>query len=157
MRHYYLDRIVELELGSRAVGLKAVALNDDALHEHFPGNPVLPGIHVLEGMAQTAGVLLTRTLRYQYVALMVSVDRARFSSFARPGDVVRMTAEIETLDAASARVRGTATVDDRLVATVRITFRLIEPERLIAGEYREQWQRMVSVWCGEYLEMEDDA
>lgn len=156
MRHYYLDRLVELEPGSRAVGLKAVALNDDALEEHFPGNPVLPGIHILEGVAQTAGVLLTRTLRYQYVALMVSVDRARFSSFARPGDVVRMTVEIEALDAASARVRGTAMVGDRLVATVRITFRLIKPERLIAAEYREQWQRMVSVWCGEYLEIEDD-
>lgn len=154
MRHYYLDRIVELEPGSRAVGLKAVALNDDAFEEHFPGNPVLPGIHILEGLAQTAGVLLTRTLHDQYVALMVSVDRARFSSFARPGDVVRLTAEIEELNDANARVRGTATVDDRLVAKVRITFRLVDPEELIAPEYRGQWRRMVSVWCGNYLDID---
>ena len=110
MRHYYLDRIVELERGSRAVGLKTVALNDDAFHEHFPGNPVLPGIYILEGMAQTGGVLLTRTLEDRYVALMVSIDRARFSSFARPGDVVRMAVEIESLHEPNARVLGTAPV-----------------------------------------------
>lgn len=157
MRHYYLDRIIELVPGSRAVGLKTVALSDDAFTEHFPGNPVLPGIHLLEGMAQTGGVLLTRTLEDRYVALMVSIDRARFSSFARPGDVVRLAVEIEALHEADAQVLGTATVAERLVATARIRFRLVEPDRLVAPEYHAQWRRMVAVWCGDYLDLAPDG
>lgn len=157
MRHFYVDRIVELEPGTRAVGVKGVTLSEEALHDHFPGNPVLPGIHVLEGLAQTAGILLTRTTNDRYVALMVSIDRARFSSFARPGDTVRMTVEIESLNQETARIHGTAMVEDRLVAKTQLTFRLVEPDSLIAPEFRALWQRMVSVWCGDYRDIERDG
>ena len=104
MRHFWVDRITELELGVRAVGLKTVSLSEDVLHDHFPGNPVFPGVLLLEGMAQTAGVLLADSSGGTKVAIMVSLDRARFSAFARPGDVVRFAVEIDSQNDDGARV-----------------------------------------------------
>ena len=152
MRHYYLDRILELVPGVRAVGVKGVSLGDDTFADHFPGNPVLPGVHLLEGLAQLAGVLLTRTLGGERVALMASVDRARFSAFARPGDAVQLVVEIEHLSEDAARVRGEARVGDRQIAQARITFALLPVGALIPPEYQHFWRRMIATWCGEYPE-----
>jgi 3-hydroxyacyl-[acyl-carrier-protein] dehydratase len=152
MRHYYLDRILELDPGVRAVGVKSVSLSDDTFSDHFPGNPVLPGVHLLEGLAQLAGVLLTRTLGGERVALMASVDRARFSSFARPGDAVQLVVEIEHLGEDAARVRGMARVGERQIAQARISFALLPVGALIPPEYQHFWRRMIATWCGEYPE-----
>jgi 3-hydroxyacyl-[acyl-carrier-protein] dehydratase len=150
VRHYHLDRVITLERGVRALGVRSVALSDDALAEHFPGNPVLPGIYVLEGLAQTAGVLLWETTDHARIAVMTSVDRARFAGFARPGDVVRFAVEIESLDADAARVRGTATVADRPVTTASITFSLQQPDRVIPPVLQPFWRQAVDVWLGRY-------
>ncbi len=116
MRHFHLDRIESIEVGVRAVGLRAVALSDDVFTEHFPGNPVLPGVYVLEGLAQTAGVLLWESAGRARLAVLVSVDRARFTSFARPGEVVRLAVDIDSQDERAARVRGVASVGERQIA-----------------------------------------
>jgi len=152
MRHYYLDRIVELEPGRRAVGLKAVALSDDAFQEHFPGNPVLPGIHLIEGLAQTAGALL-QTTSGGLMALMVSIERVRFLAFARPGDQLRLEVTIEAYEEGkAARIRGDARAGEKLLASARLGFQLIPPEKMIAPEYLPFWQRSFAVWRGEYFE-----
>jgi 3-hydroxyacyl-[acyl-carrier-protein] dehydratase len=156
MRHYWLDRILELEPGARAVGIKGVALADDAFTEHFPGNPVLPGIYVLEGLAQTAGVLLDRTTDGRRIAVMASIERARFVGFARPGDQVRLAIEVESLQEDAARVMGSATADGRAVASARFTFTLVEPERLIPAVYHPFWRQAMAVWRGEYLCVKND-
>ncbi len=155
MRHCHLDRVITLERGVRAVGVRGVALSDDAFNEHFPGNPVLPGVYVLEGLAQTAGVLLWETTDHSRIALMTSVDRARFAGFARPGDVVRLAVEIESLDPDAARVRGTATVGDRTVTTARFTFSLQQPDRLIPPLLQPFWRLAAEVWLGRYPETAD--
>lgn len=147
MRHYHVDRIVTLERGQRAVGVRSVALSDDVFNEHFPGNPVLPGIYVIEGLAQTAGILLWETTDRQRVALMTTVDRARFSSFARPGDLVQLAVEVEALEDRAAIVRGEATVGDRRISTARLTFSLQDPERLIPPPFQPFWHHIMSVWC----------
>lgn len=155
MRHYWVDRIVELVPGERARGVKSVALSEDVFDEHFPGNPVMPGIYLLEGLAQTAGLLLTRTTEGRRLALMASIDRARFSAFARPGDRVHLDVEIESLHEDAAQVRGSATVDGRSIASARFTFRLLPPERLIPPAYRDLWEQALRVWHGEYLDGSD--
>jgi 3-hydroxyacyl-[acyl-carrier-protein] dehydratase len=150
MRHFHLDRILLLERGKRAVGVRAVALGDDALATHFPGNPVLPGVYLLEGLAQTAGVLLWESSEHSRIAIMVSIDRARFPSFARPGDVVRLAVDIESSDERAARVRAVATVDDRSVAMAGITFSLQEADRVVPPLLRPHWDQGVDVWMGRY-------
>ncbi len=156
MRHYWLDRIVELEPGVRAIGVKSVALAEETFNEHFPGNPVLPGIYLLEGLAQTAGVLLDRTTDGQRIAVMVSLERARFVGFARPGDQVRLAVEVESLDESAAWVVGSATKDGRAIASARFTFSLVEPDRLIPPMYQAFWRQAMAVWRGEYLRLKDD-
>jgi len=150
VRHYHLDRILSLEPGTCATGVRSVALSDDVFTEHFPGNPVLPGVYVLEGLAQTAGVLLWESTQHTRIAVMVSVDRARFTSFARPGDSVRFSVEVDSLDQQVARVRGTATVGDRQVAAAALTFSLQEIGRVIAPLYQPHWDQVVDTWLGHY-------
>jgi 3-hydroxyacyl-[acyl-carrier-protein] dehydratase len=155
MRHYCLDRIVNLEPGVRATGLKAVALAEDVFEAHFPGNPVLPGVYLLEGLAQTAGVLIEQTVEGRQVALLATVERARFQAFARPGDQVRLEVELESLEAGIARVRATATVGDTTVASARLTFKLVSPDRLIPPVYQPFWRQTVNTWLGHYTELGD--
>ena len=154
MRHFWLDRIVHIEPGVRATGIKAVALAEQEFDAHFPGNPVLPGVYLLEGLAQTAGVLIEQSVEGRLLALLVSLERARFSSFARPGDQVRLEAEIESLDDHVARVRATALVGDRTIASTRMTFKLVPPDQLIPSVYQPFWRQMIDTWLGRYLEVE---
>jgi 3-hydroxyacyl-[acyl-carrier-protein] dehydratase len=150
MRHFHLDRIQLLERGVRAVGVRAVALSDDAFTEHFPGNPVLPGVYLLEGLAQTAGLLLWETTARARIAVMVSVDRARFTAFARPGDVVTLSVEIDSHDERAARVRGVAAVGERQVAAAALTFSMQEPARVIPPLFQPFWEHAADVWLGRY-------
>jgi 3-hydroxyacyl-[acyl-carrier-protein] dehydratase len=150
MRHFHLDRIESLEPGVRAVGLRAVALSDDVFTEHFPGNPVLPGVYVLEGLAQTAGQLLWESAARSRIAVLVSVDRARFTSFARPGEVVRLSVEIDSQDERAARVRGVATVGERQVAAAALTFSMQELNRMIPPIYQPYWERAAEVLAGRF-------
>jgi 3-hydroxyacyl-[acyl-carrier-protein] dehydratase len=150
MRHYHLDRITSLESGVRATGVRAVSLSDDVFTEHFPGNPVLPGVYLLEGLAQTAGVLLWESSRHARIAVMVSVDRARFPAFARPGDSVQFEVEIESLEEQVARVRAAATVGERQVAAAALTFSMQHVDRVIPPAYRMYWEQVVAIWLGRY-------
>jgi 3-hydroxyacyl-[acyl-carrier-protein] dehydratase len=154
VRHFWLDRIIELELGVRATGIKGVALAEPEFDAHFPGNPVLPGIYLLEGLAQTAGVLIDRTVEGRRLAVLVSVDRARFLAFARPGDQVRLEAELESLEEGMARARVTGLVDGRPIASARLVFKLVEPGRLIPEVYQPFWRQMIETWLGHYPEMD---
>jgi 3-hydroxymyristoyl/3-hydroxydecanoyl-(acyl carrier protein) dehydratase len=154
VRHFWLDRIVHLEPGIRATGLKAVALAEDEFDAHFPGNPVLPGVYLLEGLAQTAGVLIHRSTGSRLIAVMVSIERARFPGFARPGDQVRLEVELELLEATAARARGTAMVGDRTTASARFTFTLVHPDRLMPETYQPHWRQMMETWLGHYRELD---
>lgn len=156
MRHFWLDRIVLLEPGVRATGLKAVALAEQHFDAHFPGNPVLPGVCLLEGLAQTAGVLIHQSIGGRLLAVLASIERARFPSFARPGDQVRLEAELEALDGEVARARGTAAVEGRTLASARFTFTLVPPDRLIPEVYQPFWRQMIETWLGRYPELADD-
>ncbi len=155
MRHYWLDRITHLEPGVRASGVKAVALAEDEFEAHFPGNPVLPGVYLLEGLAQTAGVLLHRSDPAHRIALMATVDRARFTGFARPGDVVVLQVEIESLEADIARVRGTALLGERVIASARVTFKLVVADQLIPAMYEPLWRQTMETWLGHFPEIAD--
>ena len=150
MRHYWFDRILELEPGVRAAGVKSVALSEDYFTEHFPGNPIYPGVYIVEGLAQTAGLLLHESTAREKVALLVSVDRARFVSLARPGDSLRLEVAIERIEGDTARVVGDARVGERRVAAARLTFRLWPLEEVIAEEFLPFWRGTYARWRGEF-------
>ncbi|MDQ2765526.1 MAG: beta-hydroxyacyl-ACP dehydratase [Gemmatimonadota bacterium] len=150
MHHAHVDRIVSVEPGRCARALKCVSLRDEALGEHFPGNPVLPGVFLLEALAQTAGVLLWKSTGEHRLAVMASVDRARFVSFARPGDSLQLDVEIEEQTENNARIRGRASRDGADIAVARMTFWLVEPETLIAPLYAPAYRQMIATWLGEY-------
>lgn len=150
MHHAHVDRILRIEPGHCATAIKCVSLRDEALGDHFPGNPVLPGVFLLEGIAQTAGVLLWKSTNEQRLAVMASIDRARFLYFARPGETIQLDVEIETLTAHHARILGRASRGDAEIARTRITFRLVEPRALISQLHFPAFQQMMATWLGEF-------
>ena len=123
MRWIWIDRIVELEKGVRCVALKNVSLAEDVLHDHFPqaaladgstrpAMPILPNTLVIEGMAQTAGILVGHARDFKEKVILAKIGRAQFSAAARPGFTLRYTALIERLDPAGAATRGTVELLD---------------------------------------------
>ena len=114
-----VDRILEIEEGKRVVGIKNVTINEPFFVGHFPGYPIMPGVLILEALAQVGGILLMRTLgatAVQKVMLFTGIDRARFRRPVVPGDQVRLEVEMLQLRRQVCRMRGHATVDGKLVA-----------------------------------------
>jgi beta-hydroxyacyl-ACP dehydratase FabZ len=124
-----VDRIVEIEEGKRVVGIKNVTINEPFFVGHFPGYPIMPGVLILEAMAQVGGILLLRTLGVQgskRVIFFTSIDGARFRRPVVPGDQLRFEIELLQLRRQVCRMRGQATVDGKLVAEAEMGCMVVE-------------------------------
>jgi beta-hydroxyacyl-ACP dehydratase FabZ len=112
-----VDRIEELE-AERVVGIKNVTVNEPFFAGHFPDYPVMPGVLIIEAMAQVAGVMVLSGIpdRKNKLVLLAGVDGAKFRKPVRPGDQLRMEMKILRSKASIAKVSGTATVDGMVVA-----------------------------------------
>ena len=117
-----VDRIIELDPGKRVVGLKNVSMNEPFFVGHFPDFPVMPGVLIVEAMAQVAGVLVLSKIedRANYVVLLVSVDGAKFRRPVRPGDQLRIEMKVIKLKSVVAKLYGTATVNGVVVAEAEV-------------------------------------
>jgi len=122
MRWFWIDRFVEFVPGSRAKAVKNVTLAEEHLHDHFPGFPVMPGSLMLEGMAQTGGILLGQTSGFNEVVILAKVPKVTFHSWARPGDTLTYTATLLDARPEGGVVECTAHVGERLVAEAEIVF-----------------------------------
>ncbi|HEX9163751.1 MAG TPA: 3-hydroxyacyl-ACP dehydratase FabZ [Thermoanaerobaculia bacterium] len=113
-----VDRIIEIDDGKRIVGLKNVTANEQFFQGHFPGAPVMPGVLIVEAMAQCGAVLFLRDIpeRDTKLFLFGGVDKARFRKPVFPGDQLRLECEVIQRRANTVRLRGTATVDGSVVA-----------------------------------------
>ena len=121
-----VDRIVELEPGSRAVGLKNVSVNEPFFAGHFPGYPVMPGVLIVEALAQVGAVaLLTTDAGAGKLALFAGIDKVRFKRQVRPGDVLRLEVQIGQIRRGIGIGTGTATVDGELACRGEIMFALV--------------------------------
>jgi beta-hydroxyacyl-ACP dehydratase FabZ len=119
-----VDRILELELGRRVVGLKNVTINEPFFAGHFPGHPIMPGVLQIEAMAQVGGVLLMRSLSMsgeKKIMYFTGIDRARFRHPVVPGDQVRFEVEVLQLRRQVCRMRGEAYVDGKLVTEAELS------------------------------------
>ena len=122
-----VDRIVEMD-EERIVGIKNVTFNEPCFPGHFPDFPVLPGVLIVEAMAQTGGVLVLKSIadRANKLVLLVAVENARFRKPVLPGDTLRMEMTILKRKASVAKLAGRATVDGQLVAELEVMCKLTE-------------------------------
>ena len=112
-----VDRILDVS-DKRIVGLKNVSLNEPFFQGHFPGNPIMPGVLIVEAMAQCGGVLALRAIedRERKVVLFTSIDDCRFRVQVTPGDQLRLELEILRQRGSVIKMQGEAYVGDRLAA-----------------------------------------
>ena len=126
MRWIWIDRFEEFESGVRAVAVKNVSLAEDHLHDHFPGYPIMPHSLMVEGMAQTAGVLVGEARNFAEKVILAKIKRAVFHSVVKPGETIHHEARIEQLTDQGASTTGRITVGDTLVGEVDIFFSHID-------------------------------
>ena len=112
MRWIWIDRILELEKGRRCVAIKNVSLAEEVLHDHFPARgdrpalPVMPNTLIIEGMAQTAGILVGHANDFQEKVILAKIGKAKFTAAATPGHSLRFNAILERLGTQGASTTG---------------------------------------------------
>ena len=114
-----IDRVIDMEPGLRATGIKNVTINEPFFQGHFPGHPVMPGVLIIEAMAQTAAVVVVTTLareRDGSVVYFMSIDQARFRKPVLPGDTMYLHVEKQRSRGNVWKFTGLAKVNDVLVA-----------------------------------------
>ena len=131
-----VDRIVELE-AERIVGIKNVTANEPFFTGHFPDFPVMPGVLIVEAMAQVAGVLVLKSIpdRHSKLVLLAAVESAKFRRPVLPGDQLRMEMVVIKRKASVAKMRGEAKVDGVVVAEAEMMCKLAnKPEPDLDGK-----------------------
>ena len=122
MRWFWIDRFEEFESGSYAKAIKNVSLAEEHLHDHYPGFAVMPGSLMLEGMAQTGGILLGEKNNFEHIVILAKVPKLTFHSWVVPGDTLTYTAHLRDARDEGGTTDVTAHVGDRLVAEAEIMF-----------------------------------
>lgn len=122
MRWIWIDAFTEFESGRRAKAVKNVTLAEDHLHDHFPGYPVFPPSLMIEGMAQTAGILVGEAGQFREKVILAKVRSAEFSEYCVPGDVIAYEAEIESFDTAAAGIVGVVYRNGRRIGNISLLF-----------------------------------
>jgi len=124
-----VDRIVELKGTQRAVGIKNITINEPFFQGHYPGNPIMPGVLIIEALAQMGGILLSQELEHKgQVAVLLSLDRVKFRRAVRPGDQLLLEVETIKVRSSTGHIRGRARVAGELAAEAEIRFILKDAE-----------------------------
>jgi beta-hydroxyacyl-ACP dehydratase FabZ len=123
-----VDRIVEIEDDKRIVGLKNVTINEPFFQGHFPGAPVMPGVLIIECMAQVAGVMIYRNMpdKDRKLIYFTSIENAKFRRPVLPGDQLRIEMQLLNRRTNFGKMNGQATVDGKLVAEAIVTFAITD-------------------------------
>jgi 3-hydroxyacyl-[acyl-carrier-protein] dehydratase len=122
-----VDRVEVLEDDKRAVGTKCVTINEEFFQGHFPGHPIMPGVLIVEALAQTACVmLLSKGAVAGKIAYFAGIEEAKFRNPVRPGDVLKLHVEVTRLGARFGKFRGEARVGEQTACEAVMSFALVE-------------------------------
>ncbi|MDN3507139.1 MAG: 3-hydroxyacyl-ACP dehydratase FabZ [Simkaniaceae bacterium] len=126
-----VDRILKLDLENNFIeGIKNVTINEQFFQGHFPGVPIMPGVLILEALAQTGGILVHQKSGTEKIALLLNVNNAKFRRPVVPGDVLTLQATGLHFSSKGGKIDAKALVGDKLAAQAEIGFALIEKEQL---------------------------
>jgi len=126
MRWIWIDKFVEFHSGQSAVAVKNVTLAEEHLHDHFPGFPVMPETLCIESMAQTAGILVGEAKNFQEKVILAKIKKAVFFDYVKPGDTLRLEAQIDSITPEAASTTGKITRSDKLIAEIDLMFSHID-------------------------------
>lgn len=126
-----VDRIVYLDLEENVIiGQKNVTVNEQFFQGHFPGVPIMPGVLILEALAQTGGILVHKKGHCHKIAVLLNINNAKFRKPVVPGDVVMLHATGLHISSKGGRVMARAMVNDQLAVEAEIGFALVDKEQL---------------------------
>jgi 3-hydroxyacyl-[acyl-carrier-protein] dehydratase len=129
-----VDHILEIERLKRIVGLKSVSINESYFQGHFPGKPIMPGVLIIEGMAQTGGLLLLLEIpdRDKKLLYFAAVDEARFRRPVIPGDQLRMEVTVLKYRTTFCKLHAVATVNGEVAAEATLKCMLVDRDPVVA-------------------------
>jgi len=118
-----IDRIVEFERAKRVVAIKNVTMNESFFQGHFPGAPIMPGVLVIEAMAQAGAVLMLSEMedRHSKLAVFTGIEGAKFRRSITPGDQIRMEVDVVSFRSRAGKMAGKAYVDGKLACEATLT------------------------------------
>lgn len=123
MRWFWVDRFVDFKHGKSARAIKNVSLAEEHVHDYFPGYPTHPQSLMIEGMAQTAGVLVGEAFNFEQKVILAKINRAKFHRLVTPGDTIEYHAEaVDEIKLEGARIIGRITCGEELVADIELMF-----------------------------------
>lgn len=122
-----VDRIIEIEEGKKAVGIKNVTANEPFFQGHFPDNPIMPGVLIIEALAQVAGIAVMNIEEFRgKLGLFTGIDNCRFKKVVRPGDQLVLEVLIDSIKMGLVKAKGIAKVGDEIAATTELMFIMTE-------------------------------
>ena len=140
MRWIWIDRFLEFEPSRRALAVKNVSLAEEHLHDHWAAYPVMPASLIIEGVAQTGGILVGEINDFREKVILAKITKAEFTNVAVPGDQLTYEVTLENFAPEAASVKGTVRKGEEVIGTVDIMFSHVD--RNLAGiEFPEENER----------------
>jgi 3-hydroxyacyl-[acyl-carrier-protein] dehydratase len=126
-----IDRIVEFEPAKRLVAIKNLTINEPFFQGHFPGYPIMPGVLVVEAMAQAGGMIMMAEIpdRQKKLVVFTGIERAKFRRPVTPGDQLRIEVDVLAFRSRAGRIAGRALVDGKLACEATLTCQVVTRER----------------------------
>lgn len=126
-----VDKVLELDLEAKTIkAIKNVTVNEPFFQGHFPENPIMPGVLILEALAQTGGILFSKLGHSDKISVLLSANNAKFRRAVHPGDTLVLECEGTHRSAAGGRAKGRAKVNGKVVCEVEIGFALVAPKQI---------------------------
>ena len=124
-----IDKVENIIIGKSALGIKNVTVNDPYFQGHFPSKPIMPGVLIIEAMAQTAAILVSKTIKIvdqDFLVYFMTINNAKFRKLVQPGDVLQLKVLVERNRGNTWKFSGNAFVEENLVTEANFTAMMIE-------------------------------